>query len=208
MMFRKMLALAVLLSAVSHLEGKTRPIGSVVARGELLVDGYSIKGSGTAFDGTVVETGPEAQSGADLLLGNGTRITLHSNSHGTLFRDHLILDRGEAEISASAPYRVQIDTLVVRTTESNSGARIAIGAGRTIDVFAKEGPLEVIGSRGEILSSIGPHKAQDFTRNGKGGWGVSDASHRGFHDDHRDDHDHDKGDHDDHGHHNHPHPSK
>jgi hypothetical protein len=203
-MLRKTLAIAMLLSAASHLEAKTGPIGSVVARGEMRVDGYAIKGSGTAFDGTVVETGSDAQSGADLLLGNCTRITLHSNAHGTLFRDHFVLDRGEAEMSAPTPYRVEVDTLVVRTTESNSSARIAIGEGHAIGVFVKEGQVEVVENRGNVLALVGPQNPRSFSRDAHDNWTVSAASDQGSN---KPGHDNNgQGQNQNNGH-NHPHPS-
>src|SRR5215469_16554453 len=65
MVLRRMLAFAMLLSTVSYLGAKTGSIGSVVAHGKLRVDGHAVKGSCTAFEGTVVETGSDGQSDAD-----------------------------------------------------------------------------------------------------------------------------------------------
>ena len=177
---RKTLAFLMVLSAASSLEAKTRPIGSVVAHGELRVDGYAVKGSGTAFDGTAIETGSDARSDADLLLSNGTRITLHSNSRGILFRDHFVLDRGEAEMSAPAPYRVEVDGLMVRSIGPNSSERIVIGSDHAIGIFAKEGRLEVAGSRVSVLAVIEPQNSRSFSRDANGHWNVSDASAQGF----------------------------
>lgn len=204
-MLRKMLALALLLSATTYLDAESGSIGSVLAHGEIRVDGYAVKGSGTAFDGTVVEIGSDAQSGADLLLVNGTRITLHSNSHGTLFRDHFVLDRGEAEMSAPAlPYRIEVDALVVRTTGSNSSARIAIGAEHTIGVFAKGGQVEVAGDRGNVLTLVGPQIPRSFSRDADGHWHVSGSPAHGFNTSGQGDNG--KGVDGNNGHH-HPHPS-
>jgi hypothetical protein len=180
MKMRKMLAFAVLLSAACYLEAKTGPIGSIVARGELRVDGHAIKGSGTAFDGAVVETGSDGQSEAYLLLRNGIRITLHSNSHGTVFSDHFVLDRGEAEMYAPETYRVVVDALVVRTTRSSSSVRIAIGGGHAIGVFPKEGQVEVAGDRNNVLALLDPQNPRSFSCNAGGNWNVSATSAQAF----------------------------
>ena len=203
---RKTLAFLMVLSAASSLEAKTRPIGSVVAHGELRVDGYAVKGSGTAFDGTAIETGSDARSDADLLLSNGTRITLHSNSHGTLFRDHFVLDRGDAEMYAPATYRLEVDALVVRTTGSSSSARITIGEGHAIGVFAKEGHVEVDGDRGNVLALIEPRNPRSFSRNAGGNWNVSATSAQAFNVPGRENNGKGNGPDQNNGHH-HPHPS-
>jgi hypothetical protein len=206
MVLRRMLAFAMLLSAVSYLGAKTGSIGSVVAHGELRVDGHAVKGSCTAFEGTVVETGSDGQSDADVLLGNGIRITLHSNSHGTLFRDHFVLDRGDAEVYAPATYRVEVDALVVRTTGSSSSARIEIGEGHAIGVFAKEGHVEVAGDRGNVLALIEPRNPRSFSRDAGGIWNVSATSTHTFNMPGGENHGKGNGPDQNRGHH-HPHPS-
>jgi hypothetical protein len=178
-MLKKTPLVVALLWTASCLNAETGPIGSVLAHGELRVDGHAIKGSGTAFDGSVVETGSEVQSNADLRLVDGARITLHSNSHGTFYRDHFVLDRGEAEVSSPAPYRVEVDALVVRTTGSNSSARITIGQGHAIGVFAKEGHVKVAGDRGNVLALVDPQNPQSFSRDAGGNWRVSASSDQG-----------------------------
>jgi hypothetical protein len=205
-MVRRMLAFAMLLSTVSYLGAKTGSIGSVFAHGELRVDGHPVKGSCTAFEGTVVETGSDGQSDADMLLGNGIRITLHSNSQGTLFRDHFVLDRGDAEMYAPATYRLEVDALVVRTTGSSSSARITIGEGHAIGVFAKEGHVEVDGDRGNVLALIEPRNPRSFSRNAGGNWNVSATSAQAFNVPGRENNGKGNGPDQNNGHH-HPHPS-
>src|SRR5271166_248756 len=107
-MLRKLSVFAVMLCVGSCLAARTVAIGSVVAQGELQIDGHPVQGSGTVFDGTMVETGSESQSSADLRLSNGIRITLHNNSSGTLYRDHIVLVRGEADMAAPDSFRVEV----------------------------------------------------------------------------------------------------
>lgn len=202
-MLKKTLAFAALLSATSYLGAKTAPIGSVVAHGDLRLDGFAVKGSGTAFDGTLVETGSGSQSDADLLLSNGTRINLHSDSRVTLYRDHLVLDRGEAVMTAPAPFQVEVKGLLVRTTGPTAGERIALDGGGGVGVVAQTGQLEVIGSRGEVLSLVGPQKSEFFARDRDGRWSATDAPFPVFNDDHGADHGNGNGN----GHHHHHHPS-
>ena len=176
-MLKRIPLLVVLLSTACSLQAETGPIGSVFARGELRVDGHTIKGSCTAFDGTVVETGSEPQSDANLRLTNGARITLHGNSRGTIYRDHFVLDRGEADLAAPAQYLLEADELVIRTTKPNSTEQIAIGAEHAIGVFAKEGQVEVTSPKGDVLGVVGPRNSLTFVRDTNGRW-TKQASNR------------------------------
>jgi hypothetical protein len=203
-MLNKTMVIVALLAATACLGAKTASIGSVVAHGELRVDGYAIKGSGTAFEGTIVETSPEDQSNADLLLSNGTRITLHNNSKGTLYHDHLVLDRGEADLVSSAPFRIDADGLAVRTTGTTASSRIVMGSRDTVGVMSEDGQLEVAGTHGAILAFMNPQNSRTFVRDEKGSWCVGSTSSNLYHDK---DHGHD-GDGGEYGHHHHHHPSR
>src|ERR1700733_14309784 len=68
-----LLAMIFVTFSYASASGATNAIGTVSARGDFRVDGNSVWGNGTLFDGTTVETG---QATATLRLANGTEIML------------------------------------------------------------------------------------------------------------------------------------
>ena len=75
-MLSRMYLLAGALCVSSYALAVTPSIGSVTARGETKIDNQQVAGSGTVFDGSVVETGQSIASAADLRLANNVEITL------------------------------------------------------------------------------------------------------------------------------------
>ena len=149
----------------SYAMAATPSIGSVTGRidGELKIDNYSVRGSGTVFDGSVVETGPSAQSRADVRLANDSVVTLYADSRGTFYRDHFILQRGKIELGSSAAFRVEVDGLVVTPAESRASGLVSIEKGNAINVSAETGNLEVRGSSGTVVAQVRPENPLVFT---------------------------------------------
>lgn len=175
-MLRKFAVLAVIVCAGSCVEAGNASIGSVVAQGELRMDGHSVQGSGTVFDGTMVETGSELQSTADLRLSSGTKITLHNNSSGTLYRDRFVLIRGEADMDASGSFRVEVSGLVIKPSVPGTSELIAIAPGGAVSVLARTGQLQIEETSGQVLAQIHPQQPQAFSRNANGDWQIGGAS--------------------------------
>ena len=128
-MIDKLKVLVVVLCMLSFAEAGTVSIGTASARGDMRVDSHIVKGGATLFDGSVVETG---QASADLHLGEGTEITMASSSRGTLYRDHLVLQQGASELSASSPFKLEAEGLRVIPSEPNSHAVVSLRAGNTV----------------------------------------------------------------------------
>jgi hypothetical protein len=177
-MLKQLSALISILCAASCLTAGTDSIGSVVAQGDLRIDGHPVQGSGTIFDGTIFETGSEPNSTADLRLNNGTKITLHSDSSGALYRDHFVLIRGAAETTAIGPFRVEVNGLVIQPSERRASEMVAILSGGAISVLAQTGQLQIAANRGQLVTQLGPQQMQAFTQNGNGGWRVGEPSWR------------------------------
>jgi len=203
-MLRSLSVFTVILFSGSYLWASAVSLGSVVAQGQLRIDGHTVQGSGTVFDGTMVETGSESQSTADLRLSNGTRITLHNNSYGALYQDHFVLLRGEANMVTPSSFRVEVSGLVIKSSEPATSESIAIGPEGAVSVLARTGQLQIVGDNGQVLAQIRPQeKPLAFTRTEDRGWQIGKGSSRhsgdGDHDGDGDDHDH---------HHRHHHHSR
>jgi hypothetical protein len=117
------------------------------------VDGYSVKGNATLFNGSVVETG---QATADLRLAKGTEITMSTDSLGTLYSDRLVLQRGVSELAATSSFQLQANGLRVTSNGPSSRAVVSIKPGNTVEVAALTGSFGVTNERGILLANVRP----------------------------------------------------
>jgi hypothetical protein len=154
--------LAVALCASACAMAASPVIGSVTSRGELKIDNYVVNGSGTVFDGSVVETGQSALSFADLRLGNDAVISLSVDSLGILHRDHFELQRGQAELSSTTSFRVEAGGLSVAPPQAHSSGSISIGPGKTVSIAATTGDLEVKDAAGRTIALVHPGHPMEF----------------------------------------------
>ncbi len=138
-------------------------IGSVTARGETKIDSYEVRGSGTVFDGSVVETGQSISSGADLRLPGNAEITLGRDSRGTFYRDHIVLERGKAELGITNSFRVQANGLVVEPAEAHASGVVSISPANSVTVEAKNGTLEIRDSSGATVARVRPGQPLTFS---------------------------------------------
>jgi len=158
-MLRKLLVVAVLLCVVSYASAGTVSIGTVSARGDLRIDSYLVKGNATLFDGSVLETG---QATADLRLEKGTEIRMATSSRGTLYRDHLVLQRGESELASSASFQLEANGFHVTPIEPNSRGVVTLTQSNTVEVAALNGSFGVANAQGILLASVRPGQALSF----------------------------------------------
>jgi hypothetical protein len=158
-MLKKLQVVAVLMCMLSYSAAGTVSIGTASARGDMRVDSYMVKGNATLFDGSVVETG---QASANLRLDKGTQITMSTASRGTLYRDHLVLQRGESEMAASPSFKVEANGLRVTPTEPNSRGVVSLLAGNTVEVAVLNGAFGVTNDHGVLLASVRPGRTASF----------------------------------------------
>jgi hypothetical protein len=138
-------------------------IGSVTARGETRIDNHEVQGSGTVFNGSVVETGQSISSGADLRLENSAEITLLQNSRGTLYRDYFDLERGTAQLGLTDSFRIHANGVVVVPTEAHSSGIVSINPVHTVTVEARNGTLEIRNPYGAGLARVHPGHPLTFS---------------------------------------------
>ena len=159
-MIAKSVVVAMMLFLSSFAVAATPAIGTVSARGEMRVDGYTVRDSATVFDGSTVET---SDVGAVLRLGNGTEVKLAADSRGTLFRNRLVLLRGETELSTSNPFQLEASGLDVSPSAPNTSGIVSLSPVNTVEVAALTGELRVRDSRGVLLASVNPSSAISFS---------------------------------------------
>jgi len=134
----------------------TNSIGTASARGDMRVDNYSVKGNATLFDGSVVQTGVAS---VDVRMPKGVQIMLASDSQGTVYHDHLVLQSGASTMTSSGSFSLEAKGLKVTSTSPNSHGIVSLRTNGNVEVAALTGTFEVTNSRGARLANIIPGKA-------------------------------------------------
>src|SRR5215469_1379237 len=174
LMLRRIHVLAATALCISSYAMAASPsIGTVTTHGNTRIDSYEVKGSGTLFDGSVIETDG---SQADLrLANNGAVVTLYGSSRGTLHTDHFLLERGIIKLSSSNSFNVEADNLVVVPTGDSSGL-VTVEANNSVVVEAEKGTLEVRNAAGTRVAEVHPGSPLSFTWKGKSSSGITATS--------------------------------
>jgi hypothetical protein len=126
-------------------------IGVARSWGAFFVNNASVPGSATVFDGTSLKT---ADASSNLTLTGGERVMLASNSTAIVHPDRLSLDRGMAEISGQAAYRVEARNLRVETSDAAARIRVGIDPQNRVLVASLSGAAEVRNSQGRLVARI------------------------------------------------------
>jgi hypothetical protein len=170
-MFKKLQVTAVLFCFLSYAEAGTDSIGTASVRGDMRVDNYSVSGTATLFNGSVVET---SQAAADLRLNKGIEITMSAASRGTLYSDHIVLQQGQSEFTSSGSFQLQAIGLHVVPNASRSHGVVSVKTGNTVEVASLDGGFGVLDDNGMMLANILPGRSFTFAM--QAGANVSDFS--------------------------------
>ena len=141
------------------LAGAAPSIGTAEARGSFRVDGATVSGNATLFEGAWIET---FRSSSSLDLAAGPHLLLGADSKGRIFGDRLILERGSGEVRNAAGFRVEARGLTVRTDGGRSAARISLPGAVRVQVAALDGGLRVLNSQGVLVAALNPGTALEF----------------------------------------------
>jgi hypothetical protein len=158
-MITKGVAFAIVLFSSSFALADSSAIGTASTRGEIRVDGYAIRGTATLFDNTAVET---SEFAATLRLNKGTEIKLGTGSSGTLFRDRLILSRGETQLTSASSFRLEANGLSILPSAPNTTGVVLLNADKNVEVEALKGDLRVMDSHGVLLAEVNPGTPLSF----------------------------------------------
>lgn len=137
------------LPAAGSSAAASQVIGVAMAKGSLSVDASRVVGNGTLFEGTTIETG---QGSTDVKLVGGTKMTLAGGTRGRVYRDRLILERGELETGGVAgTYRILARSLQI---DAEKTARVSLGGGNRVLVAALSGPVRISRSNGMLVATL------------------------------------------------------
>lgn len=138
---------------------ETSSIGVVKSNGDFHVNSSALRGNGTVFDGSLLET---AAARSVVQLSNGTRVTLTPESRAKLFRDRTILEKGSSEVRNAGKYEVRALGLTMAAESKGTTMQIAMNQPRRVSVSAFGGAVEVRNAGGMLVAHVMPETSLEF----------------------------------------------
>lgn len=158
-MLKKLPAVLALFCMATYASAGTTVLGTASVRGDMRVDGITVKGNATVFDGSVVET---EDASAMLRMGHGIDVTVSKGSQGTVYRDHFVLQRGESELTAPGSFELEASGLRVAANEPNAVGVVRLTPKNAVEVAALAGSFEVRDGQGVLLANVLPGRPLSF----------------------------------------------
>jgi hypothetical protein len=146
----KQTCVAILLMA-GILPGASRHIGMVTADGRLWVDSAGVSSHATVFEGSVVET---EEVPAKLRLAGGALVWLDVASRADVFQDHLLLQKGRAQLDNGPAFRIEARTLRVALASPKSRAMVSMRDSGKVQVGALNGEVQVRNGRDVMVARV------------------------------------------------------
>lgn len=135
-------------------------LGVVTARGSFTLDRAAVTGNATVFEGSTVETDKIA---SEIRLTEGPRIRLAAGSRGVIYRDRLVLERGEGAAERMAGYSLEVQSLRIRSAKPAAGARVSLIGANLVEVSAVGAEVRVANLNGVVLANVAAGGKLSFT---------------------------------------------
>ena len=162
---RRSLVSLVLVFAVNHSLAAPPVIGVVVAKGEFRVNESPVTGNATLFDGALIETGKASSS---IHLSRGTALNLAGGSRVRVYRDRLVLERGESELVSGDGYTLEALGLRVQPSTPGVSARVVLQGGKAVQVAALAGEVRVLTGADYLVGKVTPGRILEFEPQAEG----------------------------------------
>lgn len=133
-------------------------IGFVVTTGQVQVDGASVHGNSTLFQGNVVRAGDAT---SDLMFPGGSNLLLQPGSTVTVFREYGVLEHGAAV--QRGHQALHADGLSISSLSPQGAILVDVRDKSHLKVTAQDGPAEVRNPAGLLVARLEPGKALDFS---------------------------------------------
>jgi hypothetical protein len=144
--------IALVLAAGLPLTSAVPPaIGFVTAAGAVQLDASPVARHGTLFQGSTVET---ASAGSQIEIPKAATVHLGSASRAQMFRDHMILEKGDSEVSGAAHFWVEARGLRIDSPESTAVAMVSLRGDKKVMVMALGGPVRVANTQGVAVAWV------------------------------------------------------
>ena len=159
------IVLSVLLCCAVALAAPFVPVGVLTSSGSIRVDGAEVRGSGTVFNGSVVETGSNT---SQLNLKHGNRFESAAASRAQVYDDHAVLERGSSQIHASPGYSLQVNSVHITPVGPSSTIRVFRISDSKLRVVGVSGQSKVDDAGGLTIAQVVPGAAIDIQQKPEG----------------------------------------
>jgi hypothetical protein len=143
------------LSSVGLLSAATPGIGVAISQGNIVINSSQTAGNATIFDGSTLET---HTASSQIRLNGGAQLRLASDSRGTVYTDHVNLEKGSARI---AGYSANASGLNVRA-DGSSSATVSMRDQGVVEIAALTGNVHVFNAAGMNVANLVPGRALDL----------------------------------------------
>jgi len=143
------------LSSFGLLSAATSGIGVAMSEGNILINSSSAAGNATIFNGSTLET---QSASSQVRLNDGARLRLASDSRGTVFSDHVDLQKGSASITG---YSANANGLNVRA-DGQASATVSMRDQGVVEIAALTGSVHVFDAAGMNVANLLPGRALDL----------------------------------------------
>jgi hypothetical protein len=151
----KVVLVGAFLSSVGLLSAATPGIGIAMSEGNIFINSSASAGNTTIFDGNTLETQSAA---SQVRLNGGAQLKLASDSRGTVYSDHVDLQKGSANITG---YSANANGLKVRA-DGKASAAISMRGQGVIEIAALTGDVHVFNAAGLNVANLAPGRALDL----------------------------------------------
>ena len=148
-----------LMGCVLTLMGAVPSVGIVKSTGDFRVDGSTIRGNSTVFEGNLIET---TAARSTVQLGEA-QITLLPNSRAKVYRDHTVLESGSELMRNGEKHMIEAATLQIASAAKDGVVLVAMGGPNHVTVFASSGTAQVRTAAGLLVASLRPGMGLAFT---------------------------------------------
>lgn len=133
-------------------------IGTIRSNGDFRVDGSTVRGNGTLFDGSLIET-TGARSVVQL---HAVQITLAPDSRAKVYRDHTVLEQGASLLRDADKHVLDAGSLEIAPADKDAVIQVDVEGPGRISVSARSGGASVRNSSGVLVASLRIGMALEF----------------------------------------------
>lgn len=140
------------------LTAATGSIGTIRSSGDFRVDGSTVRGNGTLFDGNLIET-TSARSVVQL---HAVQITLAPESRAKIYQDHTVLEKGAGLLRDADKHVLDAASLEIAPAGKDAVIQVDVQGPGRISVAARSGGAQVRNSSGVLVATLLAGTALEF----------------------------------------------
>lgn len=149
----------------------TGSIGVIRSNGDFRLDGSTVRGNGTLFDGDVIET-MDTRSVVQL---DAVQITLGPDSRAQVYRDRTVLEKGAGLLRDAGTHEFEAASLRIAPAAGDAVVQVDVEGPGRISVSARSGGALVRNAGGVLLASLRPGADLEFDTQEGASAGASTA---------------------------------